>query len=298
MIKTLFKFGLFATLIGGALAGGTLLVAGPHRAKAVVHQMTGNVRAAIDAAIDDPTALRTQLEELEREYPERIAAVRGDLAELNEEIRQLEREAAVSRRVVAMVEQDIAALEPLVEEAARRSAAGDRAVPVAFEHRVMSLERASAKLDQLRATQVAYRNRAADAEHDLVYLRQQAQRLEQLQTQLETERAQFQAQIWQLSRQVDAIARNERLIDLLEKRNRTIEECSRYDAASLDQITEQLARVRTRQEAELDHLTAVGAPVDYEERARLELRTQGAAPSEARPLPAEPAASLAVASER
>lgn len=298
MIKTLFKFGLFATLIGGALAGGTLLVAGPHRAKAVVHKVAGDVRSAIDAAIDDPTALRTQLEELEREYPERIAAVRADLAELNEEIRQLEREAAVSQRVVAMVDEDIAALEPLVEEAARRSASDGRAIPVAFEHRVMSLQRASAKLEQLRATQVAYRSRAADAEHDLVYLRQQAERLEQLQTQLETERAQFQAQIWQLSRQVDAIARNERLISLLEKRNRTIEECSRYEAASLDQLTEQLARVRTRQEAELDLLTSNGTQVDYEERARLELRAGEAPPPGAAPAPVRPATALAAASDR
>ena len=35
-----------------------------------------------DQCIDDPTAMRVKLQELEQEYPERIAAVRGDLAEL------------------------------------------------------------------------------------------------------------------------------------------------------------------------------------------------------------------------
>ena len=74
-----------------------------------------------------------------------------------------------------------------------------------------------------------------------------------------------------LSRQVDAIARNERLIDLMESRNQTIEECSRYDAISLDQLTSRLAEVRSRQEAELEFLSTRRADTDYEDMARMQL---------------------------
>ena len=48
----------------------------------------------------------------------RIAQVRGDLAELHEQIRQLEREKAISERVVAMADRDLDEFEPLVARAA------------------------------------------------------------------------------------------------------------------------------------------------------------------------------------
>ena len=51
------------------------------------------------------------------------------------------------------------------------------------------------------------------------------------------------------------------LIKLLEKRNRTIDECSRYEAASLDQITGRLASIKSRQEAEMSKVTGgMGLP--------------------------------------
>ena len=91
--------------------------------------------------------------------------------------------------------------------------------------------------------------------------------------QLEGERAQFQTQIQALSRQVDSIARNERLIGLLEKRNRTIEECSNYDVSTLDQLTGRLSEIRSRQEAELDMLSSHQGRTDYEDLARMELNS-------------------------
>ena len=89
--------------------------------------------------------------------------------------------------------------------------------------------------------------------------------------QLETERSEFQAQIWQLERQVDAIARNDRLIGLMEDRKQTIDECSRYEVASLDQLHARLSEVRTRQEAELEYLAGDSQRVGYEDMARMQL---------------------------
>ena len=96
--------------------------------------------------------------------------------------------------------------------------------------------------------------------------------MEELLVQLETEHTRFQAQLWQLERQVDAIARNERLIELLEDRNKTIEECSRFDAISVDHVTERLAEIRSRQEAELELLSSTQETTDYEEQARQALQ--------------------------
>jgi predicted nuclease with TOPRIM domain len=279
MLKAIFKFGAITAVGIGVLGAGALLLAGPNRTRAVLHKFHDDLQERIDECIDDPTALRAQLQELEQEYPERIAQVRGDLAELNEQVRQLERERAISERVVVMADRDLAQLEPQLADVLSRKAgpmngSANGAVLVAFDENVVTPGRAQAKLTRIRNTRIAYGNRAADAQHDLVYMQQQADRLEELLAQLEDERAQFQSQIWQLSRQVDAIARNDRLIGLLEKRNRTLEECNRYDVASLDQLTGRLAEIRSRQEAELDMLASSQQQTDYEEMARLQVRSE------------------------
>lgn len=273
MFRTIFRVGVIGMVTTGVLTGGALLIAGPQRTKAVMHKVKGDLLDQIDSRIDDPTALRAQLEKLEQEYPARIKQVHADLAELNEQIRQLRREQGICERVVEMADADLAELEPKVREAAAVQASNGhtRASAIALDDRVYSFERAAAKVGQIRQTRIAYSERGANAAHDLTYLDQQAARLQELAVQLENERAQFQGQIWGLSRQVDAIARNERLIELVEKRNRTIEECSRYDAVSLDQITSRLNEIRSRQEAELDLLASARAEVDYEEMARAQV---------------------------
>jgi len=272
LFKGIFRTGVLATVLVGALTGGAVLIAGTDRTKAVMHSMHEKVISTIDEAIDDPAAMRSQLQKLEREYPQRISQVRGDLAELNEQIRQLQREKQISERVVALADRDLAELEPQLHAAAERSQQnGVRLAAVSFNDKVYSYDRASSKLSQIKHTRVAYANRAADAKHDLTYLAQQGQRMEELLLQLEGEHAQFQSQLMQLSRQVDSIARNERLIALLDKRNKTIEECSRYQVISLDQMTGKLAEIRSRQEAELDVLASAQRQVDYEEMARMQI---------------------------
>ncbi len=290
MIKSIFKVGAGLLVLTGAALGGALLIAGPQRTHAALDQVHTNLLDQIDTQIDDPAKLRSQLRELEarlaylRELEDRISQVRGDLAELRQQIRQLEREEAICERVVEMARADLDSLEPVFNEAtAQRAAGGSSAVRVvAWQDRVYSYDRAANQVNQVRQTIQTYGNRGSDARHDLTYLRQQEQRLDELLVTLENERARFQSQMTQLSRQVDAIARNERLIDLLEERNRTIEECSSYEAASLDGLTNRLAEVRSRQQAELEMLASSQQQLDYEEAARMELSAGLPAPA---PLP-------------
>lgn len=289
MFKTFFKVGTGLVILTGAAIGGALLIAGPGRTAAVIGTVTDDFRQLIDQNIDDPVALRTQLKDLESEYPERIAAVRKDLAEVREQINQLTREQAICQRVVDMARVDLDGLQPLVNEAAamRASSGNPRIAVVSWDDKVYSFDRASSQVNQMEQTILAYTNRAADATHDLAYIAQQEMRLEELLTTLENERAQFQSQIAQLSRQVDAIARNERLIKLIEKRERTIDEYSRYDAISLDHITTRLSQVRAEQEAQLDMLANSQRSMDYEDMARVELHREvidGSQP-QALPLP-------------
>jgi chromosome segregation ATPase len=277
MFKSFFKIGIGVVVLTGAALGGALLIAGPQRTHAVIDQVHTSILDRIDAKVDDPSALRTQLRNLEAEYPERIGQVRGDLAELRQQIRQLEKDQAICERVVEMAQTDYSSLEPVFNEAtAMRASKGNSSVAVvAWDDKVYTYDRAAIQLNQVRQTILAYTNRAGDAKHDLTYLRQQEGRLEELLVTLEAERTQFQSQIMQLTRQVDSIARNERLIGLLEERNKTIEECSKYDAISLENLTNRLSEVRAIQVAQLDMLSGSQKRMDYEDMARVEISRSG-----------------------
>jgi len=275
IIKTTLRFGLVTLAVGGVVAVGAAMIAGPQRTHMVIDQVHTSVIEAIDENIEDPRILRNQLRDLEAEYPERISDLRGDLAELRSQISQLVREEAVSRRVVELSRADLSELEPMVtsmDGSVLTSHGGARVVStLRYQGRLMTADQARSKVNRIRQTQEAYAGRASDAAHDLVYLRQQEERMEDLLVQLESEHTAFQAQLWQLERQVDAIARNERLIEMLSDRQEVLDSYSNFEVKSLDGMTSRLSEVRSRQEAELEFLAVGQDSQDYEGMARLQL---------------------------
>lgn len=264
IIKGIFKTSIYSVLAVTTIAGGTYLVAGPGRATAMAHELKTRVSAVIDSNLDDPIAIRRQLVAIEKEYPERIAEVRIDLVDLRGDIAKLEEELAVSERVVILAGEDLAHMRSQDMGAQLTSLSGGtlRARTTRRNSRERSLEQII----------LANEGRALDAAQDLDALEGQEVRLDGMVQQLESERAQFQVQLSQLERQVDSIARNDRMISLMEKRNRTIEKIRAWDAVSLDQISSHINKIRTRQEARLDVLSQDESHVNYEDLAREELR--------------------------
>ena len=282
--RTILRVGV----IGGLAVGGLALVAGPERLGVLCHQATGTVNANLDKLIGDPVALRAQLRDLEAQYPQRIAGVRADLAEVRSQMGQLKREKAVAERVVDMTARDLDTLQTMLARAEDARAGvtnvaftddSSRRVELVFGDQRLSVEQAYAKTAEINNTRNAYNARMGDVDRDLGYLVNQEQRLGALLTKLENEQAQFQVQLWQLDRQVDSIARNERMIDVLSKRQASIDEASRYKAASLDHITTRVADIRARQESQLASLSAGAERSDYESKAKLDLDAKAAVQS-------------------
>ncbi|TDJ66262.1 MAG: hypothetical protein E2O39_16775 [Planctomycetota bacterium] len=271
IISKVIRTSVIAGVVGGVVVAGTIMVAGPQRSAAIFHQLREDVIQRIDHNLEDPVAMRQQLRELAREYPEKISALRGDLAELQTQIRQLDRDRAVSQRVVELARRDIDSLQPLLAAA---SATGDTRLAAARTEGAYAVEHTRARARRIRQTQAAYSNRASEAAHDLVYLRLQEVRMDDLLIELQGEYEQFQTQLTQLERQVDAIERNERLIALLERRQRRIDEMSRFEASSLEHVVARLAELRSRQEAELQLLASDQRRVDYESLAVQELNEE------------------------
>lgn len=264
IIKGITKTAVLSLLAVTAIAGGTFLIAGPGRTTAMAHEFQTRVSQVIDSNLDDPIAIRRQLVAIEKEYPERIAEVRQDLTALRRDISKLEEELAVSDRVIVLAGEDLAQM--------RSTAASAQLASLTGSSLRARLSRQDSRARSLEQIILANEGRAQGASEDLRALNGQEQRLAGMVEQLESERAQFQVQLSQLERQVDSIARNDRMIELMEKRNRTIEKIRSWDAVSLDQISNHINEIRTSQEARLDVLTQDEGRVNYEELARKELR--------------------------
>ncbi len=260
-------------VIGALGVGAAFLVAEaaqPGSARAIVKQAGHNVSSVVNSTIDDPVALREQLRDLENQYPKKIEAVRGDLAELEGQIAQFERELAVAERVVALADADLGEMQHLLAKA-EDARSTHRLVRVRFDNESMDLSEAYAKAERIRQLRDSYATRAGEIERDLSFLNEQQAHFGELLTTLETERAQFQNQLWQLDQQIDAVARNERLLEILEKRQRTLDEMSPYSADSLEQVTSRIANIKAEQEARMESLTRRSIEDEIVGRARVQL---------------------------
>ncbi len=271
----LVKTAVRIAVIGGLATGAAVLVAGPERVAALSGQVRTKVNQAIDSQIDDPVALRAQLRKLESQYPKRIAEVRSDLAELDSQLAALEKDQAVSQKVVALASADFEALEPLIAKAeAARSESPYAVINVRFGGGTLTLDQAYQRGTNINQTISVYQTRAADAAQNVAFLDQQKQHLTELLNELETERAQFQAQVWQLDNEIEAIARNENLIEMVESRQATLSKYERYEAVSLDHVKDRMRKIRAEQESRLAAMQNQSKSRNYEQEAENMIQTE------------------------
>ena len=260
-----------------ALAGGVLVaVAGPHRVGAMVHQTRANFVSVIDENIEDPILLRAQIKKLESQYPQKIAEVRSDLTEVQTQISQLDRELQVASKVVALASMDLETVSGQLTQARYTQESNPGAiVRVSLNNRPVDLDDAYAKRNQIQQTRDMYAARVTDLSTDLGYLNDQEIQLAQLLERLETERTEFQAKLFQLDAQIDTIARNERLIDMMEDRQDTIDAHSRFQANSLDQLNTRLSGIRTEQRARLESIAGRDSDKNYVDEAEFLVDQEG-----------------------
>lgn len=266
--KTIVRFGV----IGGLATGALVLIAGPQRVHALIMQGCDTINGVIDSNITDPVALRSKLRQLEEQYPKRIEQVEGDLAQLQVQKGQLTRELRIAQGVVELTTRDhdqlSAAIEQLDTQRIRLASTDDNSEYVlVVDNQRFSPEAAHSRCETLVATRAANAAKAVDLEKHLGYLSQQEQRFDDLLGKLKSEQTQFRAQLWDLDRQVDAVARNERMIEVMKSRQHTLDEQGSYRAASLGQFQQSVAARIAQQEATLTSLAQNQAATDYEQEA-------------------------------
>jgi len=270
-------------LVGGLALGGATLLLGPERVCAGISMIRGKAQHVVDRVVSDPVAMRRQLEGLAKQYPDRIAEVRGELAQVEHQIGQYAHDIEIARRVVAMTTEDLGQLKTLVTRAQESAQSTTRPVAIRFGGSKFNLDEAYNEARRLNTVRGTYQDRLAADQKD---------RLSEILTKLDSEYNTFQAQLWQLDRQIDAIERNGRLIELTEAQQATLASYEKFGkVGSLKQLEAKLAQLRTVQEAQLQALAKRGVNTDYEKRAEYEMSTQGQNDDPFADMPAESAES-------
>jgi chromosome segregation ATPase len=268
------------SLISGLALGGATLLVGPERVAAGLAMVRGKAQNMIDICVDDPVALRRQLEQLAAEYPDRIAEVRGEVAEVDHQLTQFERDVEIAERVVALTTEDLRELKTLVAQAESKLDGGARKVALRFEGVRFSVDEAYTEARRINNVRGTYEDRLAHDKQQLSFLTEQKGRLAEILGQLESDFSTYQAQLWQLDRQIDAIERNERLIELTEQQQATLDSYERFGkVGNLKQLEAKLAELRTIQEAQLQSLSKRGIRQDYHKKAELDVDMDDADPT-------------------
>jgi chromosome segregation ATPase len=262
--RSLLRWGI----IGGLALGGLAVLVGPDRVGAAFDQIRFKAREAADKFVDDPVALRRQLQQLAEQYPTRIGQVRGEIAEIDRQIRQLEHDTDVAKRVVAMASED---LDRLRVAAASGEGANGRLITLRSSEQD-SLEALKEEARRINNVRLSYQDRFASSKQQIQFLGQQRERLDKILQRLETEYSDFETKMAVLDRQIDSIERNERLIDMSKEQQALLADYDKLgEVGNLGQLEAKLAELRTVQEAQLEALSRAGVPSDYEQRAKAEI---------------------------
>ena len=263
-------------LISGLALGGLTLLIGPHKVAAGLHQIRAKAQMVVDRALDEPAALRRQLEQMADQYPDRIATVRGELAEVEHQLAQFDRDSEIANRVVAMTTEDLTELKTLVVRAEADSTHPARVTFVRFNGVRFAVDQAYTEAQRINDVRLNYQDRAASNVQQTTMLAEQKARLVEICDRLESEYATFQTQMWQLDRQIDAIERNERLIEMTKELQATLDSYDRWGKiGNLKQLQGKLAELRTIQKAQLETLRQSGIRFDYEKAAAHQIDAPG-----------------------
>jgi hypothetical protein len=262
-------------LIGGLAVGGITLLVGPQRVMACLDQLRQEANSVVENLVKDPVALRRQLDDLAKQYPARIAEVSGEVARLELQLEQFQRDEKIAIRVVELTTTDLDVLRNLVDEAESMSVIeGDR-VSIRFEGVRYDLESAYCEGRRIRTVRTNYEDRLASDRRQIDLLNEQNARLKELLEKIEHEHETYRAQLWRLDREIDAIERNDHIIAMVEQQQETLSGFDRLGGASnLDQVRARLAEIRTVQESTILALTDSDTGSDYETRARYDTSDQ------------------------
>ena len=265
--KSMLRWGL----VSAAVLGGTTLLVGPDRVAAGFDQVRTMVTHVFEDFVDDPVALRRQVQGLADQYPDRIAEVRSEIAQIDVQLGQLSHDNEVAERVISLTTADIDEIRVAVTEAQASSEAGRKVAIRRGSFRV-GIEQAKSEARRIAGIRATYEDRTVGNGQQIAVLSTQRGRLSEILLQLEAEYGEFEEKLWQLDRQIDAIERNDRLITMTEEQQEILRDYQKLGkVGNLRQLESKLEELRVTQEAQLQALEKHGVQGEYEREARQDM---------------------------
>lgn len=266
--KGLLRWGL----VSAAIVGGTTILVGPERVAAGFDQVRTMASHVFEDFVDDPVALRRQLQGLADQYPDRIAEVRGEIAQIDIQLDQLNHDNEVADRVVALTSDDLEEIRVAVVDAEVSMQAGQK-VAIRRGSFKVNLNQARSEARRIAGIKANYQDRLSSNDQQITLISNQRERLTEILGQLENEYGQFEEKLWVLDRQIDAIERNDRLITMTEEQQAILQDYEKLGkVGNLRQLESKLEELRITQEAQLQALEKHGVKSDYERRAREDIQ--------------------------
>ncbi|RIK61884.1 MAG: hypothetical protein DCC64_12000 [Planctomycetota bacterium] len=260
--KTIFIVGL----VGLGTLGVAVAVLGKHRARDAVRSLQKMAQSEVDELIRRQNDMKEQLAALRDQYPKQVAALRAQQAEVDQQVKQLEKEAQRCTDIIALCDEDISTLTRQ-RKAAAQSQAGTAAI--SFRGGRYSLTEAETLTVRIHSTREMYARRLAEIGTEREVL---ASEKAQLASELElvtAEQQEFEAEYQSLVREIDRLKRNQELIELAERR--TGQGYCRHGESmeTLSKVRSALDKARTEQEERMKSARIAPRQNDYETRARL-----------------------------
>src|ERR1043166_3378132 len=170
--RSLLRWGLLA----GLALGGATLVLGPDRVSAAFAVVCNKAQGAVDRVVSDPVAMRRQLEGLAKQYPDRIAEVRGEVAQGEMQISQYTHDIEIANRVVAMTTDHLGQLKALVSRAEESAQGTTRPVSIRFGGTKFNVDEAYTEARRINSVRGSYQDRLAADHQQLAFMTQQKDR--------------------------------------------------------------------------------------------------------------------------
>jgi chromosome segregation ATPase len=259
-------------LISGLALGGVTLLVGPEHVAGGLAQLRSSAQNVVDQVVDDPIALRRQLASLAKQYPDRIAEVKGEIAKINAQINMLDNDVDKATRIVALTTDHLGELQGKIARAQSTRESGVRNVSLRFEGSRYDVDQAYNEARRINRVRLSSQDRVAHGEAQQSFLNEQRGRLVEILDTLTDEQATLDAQLWQLEQQISAVERNERLIQMTEDQKATLDSYNKFErVGNLKQLEAKLHEIMTEQEARLQSLTRTDLPGRYERQAEYDM---------------------------
>jgi hypothetical protein len=259
--KTVFIVGLCGV---GAVAAAHVVL-GKERTQSAAIAIRQMAQSEVDELIRKQGNLRAEMQELRSQYPEQIALLKSQQAEVLRRQEVLTREETRANSVIRLCEEDICHLEDQ-QDLLGLIYDGEAVV----EHRGSRYTPAEAEvlIGRVSETRQLYVERLGEIRREQELLGYEYEQLGLELMALESERDEFELEYQTLLREMERIERNEQRLKYLEQRRGVGVEGHSQAMQSLSELRGAVDRVRLEQEERMRTARARRGSLEYEARAR------------------------------